>query len=109
MEKRPFKNRSYASLRLGLLETTNKIFPSSFFAVFAGPSANLDAVSVYPVPYIPNDGKTDNGVPYIVSDPTSKIIFDNLPSAVKIKIFTLSGLLVWDHDTSASLGTMVER
>ncbi len=76
----------------------------SFFAVFAGPAANLDTVRAYPVPFMPNDGKTDNGVPYSASDPNSGIIFDNLPSAVKIKIFTLSGQLVADLDTSNSQG-----
>lgn len=78
----------------------------SFFAVFAGPSADLDTVRVYPVPFLPNDGQTDNGVSYRAADLNSGIIFDNLPSVVKIKIFTVSGQLVADFDTSNSLGKL---
>jgi flagellar hook assembly protein FlgD len=61
-------------------------------------------VRVYPVPYVPNDGKRDNGVPYAASDAQSGIVFDQLPAVVKIKIYTLSGQLVTDFDTSNSGG-----
>ena len=76
----------------------------SFFAAFGSPAANLDGVQVYPVPYVPNDGKRANGVPYTASDPDSGIVFDKLPSVVKIKIFTLSGQLVAELSTSSSGG-----
>jgi hypothetical protein len=80
----------------------------SFFAAFAVPAAglevNLDHVLVYPIPFLPDDGEADNGVAYSASDPNSGIIFDKLPAAVKIKIFTLSGQLVADFNTTDSQG-----
>lgn len=78
----------------------------SFFAVFAGAAANLTAMRAYPVPFIPNDNNSDNGVKYTSSDPNSGIIFDNLPAAVKVKIFTISGQLVADFETTNSLGKL---
>lgn len=78
----------------------------SFFALFAPLAADLDTVRVYPVPFVPNDGRTDNGVPYAASNPDSGIVFDNLTAAVKIKIYTLTGQLVADIGSANSSGKL---
>ncbi|MFH1725394.1 MAG: FG-GAP-like repeat-containing protein [Elusimicrobiota bacterium] len=67
----------------------------SFFALF-GPAAAADlmTVRVYPNPFMPNSGSSDDGVPYSSADPNSGIIFDNLPASVNVKIYTITGQLV---------------
>lgn len=66
----------------------------TFFFIFAVPAADLSSVRVYPVPYKPNGGVANEGKPYSSGDPTSGIIFDNLPASFNIKIYTVSGQLV---------------
>jgi hypothetical protein len=75
----------------------------SIFAVINGAGVaapDLSRVRAYPVPYKPNSGNPDEGKPYSAGDPTSGIIFDNLPQTVSIRIFTLSGRLVAQFDTT---------
>ncbi len=78
----------------------------SVFAVFAGVATTtmLDSVRVYPNPYKPNSGNPDAGKPFTAGDGTSGIIFDNLPAAVVIEIYSLSGRRVARFDTTASGG-----
>ncbi len=76
------------------------------FGVAAGVGSGLLAARVYPVPYRPNGGIADQGKPYSASDTTSGIIFDNLPSSVNIKIYTLLGGLVTSFDSENSGGTL---
>ncbi|MDX6770622.1 MAG: G8 domain-containing protein [Elusimicrobiota bacterium] len=78
----------------------------SIFAVFAGVASAtmLDAVRVYPNPYKPNGGDPDAGKPFRANDATTGIIFDNLPAAVVIEIYSLTGRRVARFDTSASGG-----
>ncbi len=78
----------------------------SFFALFSPSAADLSGVRVYPVPFVPNDALTDNGVPYSSSDGNSGIIFDTLPASVKIKIYTLTGQLVDEISSANSSGKM---
>lgn len=78
----------------------------SFFALFAPLAANLDTVAVYPVPFRPNDGDTDTGVTYGSGNPNSGILFENLPAAATIKIYTVTGQLVADFSSSATSGKM---
>ncbi|MBI5623827.1 MAG: fibronectin type III domain-containing protein [Elusimicrobia bacterium] len=80
----------------------------SIFAVIAGAPAmaNLDSVRVYPVPWKPNGGNADEGKPFTAGDPTSGVIFDRLPVAVGIKIYTLRGRLVTQFDTAAGTGAV---
>lgn len=67
----------------------------SFFAAFApATAAGLDAVRVYPVPFKPYGLNADAGRPFASGNPDSGIVFDNLPTAVTIKIYTLTGRLV---------------
>ena len=92
-----------------VIDTKNKTISGltphfSIFAVFGVAAANLGNVRVYPVPYLPNDGKDDNGKPYSAAVPDSGMIFDELPAAVKIRIFTLSGQLVAELASAASGG-----
>lgn len=76
----------------------------SFFAVFAAAAPDLSSVRVYPVPFMPNDGDNDNGVGYSPGDANSGIIFDNLPDAVTIKIYTVTGQSVASMSSQASGG-----
>ncbi|MBI5240185.1 MAG: Ig-like domain-containing protein [Elusimicrobia bacterium] len=75
----------------------------SIFAVINGAGVaapDLSRVRVYPVPYKPNGADPNEGKPYSAGDPTSGIIFDNLPQAVSIRIYTLSGRPVAQFDTT---------
>jgi titin len=81
----------------------------SIFAVITGgpgPMANLDSIRVYPVPWKPNGGNADEGKPFTTGDPTSGIIFDRLPVAVGVKIYTLRGRLVAQFNTEAGTGAV---
>jgi hypothetical protein len=55
--------------------------------------ATADA-RVYPVPFRPNNRDIDDGIFYHSGNPDSGIIFDRLPSEVKVKIYSLSGRLI---------------
>ncbi|MBI4064301.1 MAG: hypothetical protein HY401_08395 [Elusimicrobia bacterium] len=76
----------------------------SFFGLFAPAASDLSNALVYPVPYVPNDGNSDNGKPFNPADSNSGILFDNLTGAVKIQIYTVSGELVWEKVTDNSSG-----
>ncbi|TBR22747.1 hypothetical protein EPO15_07240 [bacterium] len=76
----------------------------SFFALFAVASASLDALRVYPVPYMPNGGNADQGVPFAAGNPNSGIVFDNLPNSVTIKIYTVTGQRVAQFGSGSSGG-----
>ncbi len=81
----------------------------SVFAIIAGAGgaqANLSRIRVYPVPYKPNGANPNEGKPYRAGDTTSGIIFDQLPAAVKIKIYTLSGRKVAEIETNAGTGAI---
>ena len=69
-------------------------------------AANLDAVRVYPVPFKPNSGDPNQGVPYAPGNPNSGIVFGNLPAQVTIKIYTVTGKLVAEFSTNDSLGSL---
>ncbi|MBI4054862.1 MAG: fibronectin type III domain-containing protein [Elusimicrobia bacterium] len=76
----------------------------SVFGLFAPAAADLSDVLVYPVPWVPNDGKDDNGKPFNPSDSTSGIIFDNLTPNLKIEVFTVTGERVWERSPNGSSG-----
>jgi len=76
----------------------------SYFGLLAAAPPTLSNVEVYPDPWVPNDGKADDGKPYSPGDPTSGIVFDNLTQSVKIQIYTVTGELVWDCSTQSSSG-----
>ncbi len=76
----------------------------SFFGVFAAAAYDLSAVRVYPNPYKPNGGNSDEGVPYSAGNPNSGIIFYNLTDRVTIKIYTLTGQLVAKVSSDSSGG-----
>ena len=59
---------------------------------------------VYPVPWVPNDGRDDNGKPFSSADPNSGIVFDSLTANAKVEIFTISGELVWRREVTGSTG-----
>lgn len=71
---------------------------SETVAVVSGPNVqnNLDLFTVFPNPYKPNDGDPNTGKSYDGSV-GSGIIFLNLPSEVRLKIFTVSGKLVLEE------------
>ncbi|MDD5304132.1 MAG: Ig domain-containing protein [Elusimicrobia bacterium] len=83
---------------------------TAVFRVFAAPpraaAADLERARVYPVPYKPSGGAPGEGKPYSAGDPASGIIFDNLPAAVTLKIYTLSGRLAAQLGTGAGTGTI---
>lgn len=78
----------------------------SIFAVFQGiaTATLLDGVRLYPNPYKPNGGNSDEGKPFSLGDDTTGIIFDQLPAAVTIDIYSLTGRRVARFDTTASGG-----
>jgi hypothetical protein len=62
------------------------------FAIFAETFAGgVEQARVYPVPWVPNDGVTDNGVPWSSGDPNSGIVFDRLPPGSVVDIYDVSG------------------
>jgi hypothetical protein len=67
-------------------------------------AADLSQARVYPVPFKPNGGDPDYGAPFSAGNPNSGIIFDNLPRAATIKIYTISGRLVTSFDSNAPTG-----
>ncbi|MEW5694120.1 MAG: T9SS type A sorting domain-containing protein [Candidatus Hydrogenedentota bacterium] len=48
-------------------------------------------ILIVPNPYKPNDGNNETGKPYNPADPTSGIIFTNIPSGTTIRIFDVRG------------------
>ncbi|MDE2293201.1 MAG: fibronectin type III domain-containing protein, partial [Elusimicrobia bacterium] len=76
----------------------------TLFSVVSPAAPDLSTVRVYPVPWRPNDGVADTGKPYSSSDPTSGIIFDDLPADARLEVFTVAGSLVWDAPGPAQGG-----
>ncbi len=58
------------------------------------PITQFDLVRTYPNPYKPNGGNPDFGKPYNAGDPTSGILFDQMPAGTMIRLYTLTGRLV---------------
>lgn len=71
----------------------------TLFGLLSPAAVNLDAIRVYPVPFKPNGANPDEGKAYTSGDPTSGVVFDNLTSSSKIKIYTVTGALVWESET----------
>jgi len=78
----------------------------SIYGIFSPAAENLNNVRVYPNPYKPNDGNDDTGKPYNPNDPNSGVIFDNLPQMISIKIYTITGQLVWEKTTNDTSGKL---
>ncbi len=74
----------------------------SYFSIFV----KINNIRVYPNPFIPYDGIDDNGKPYSEEDITSGIIFDNLPSKVKISIYDIRGRVLRKIESENSGGTI---
>lgn len=95
-----------------VVDAANKriIGTTPHFSVFAAfPQATvvaLDRVRVYPVPFIPYGPNPDEGRPFVSGDTATGIIFDNLPAAVTIRIYTLTGGLVAEFSTLAGTGRL---
>lgn len=79
----------------------------TFFGAFAAPSANLDQVRVYPNPFRPNSGNANEGRACGTSCGVGQgIVFDRLPNAVTIDIFTATGQRVEKFTSERSGGTL---
>ncbi|MBI5594771.1 MAG: fibronectin type III domain-containing protein, partial [Elusimicrobia bacterium] len=76
----------------------------TLFAAFSPAAGDLSTVRVYPVPWRPNNADADDGKPWSAADPTSGIIFDNLPPDAKLAVYTVAGSLVWDAQGPAQGG-----
>lgn len=76
----------------------------SLFGLFSASARNLDDILVYPNPYVPFDGDDDNGKPYTSGDLKSGIIFENVTKSLEIKVYTVSGELVWDKYVDSTSG-----
>ena len=76
----------------------------TLFAAFSPAASDLGTLRVYPVPWRPNNADPDDGKPWSPSDPTSGIIFDNLPADAKLAVYTVAGSLVWDAQGPAQGG-----
>lgn len=73
----------------------------SFYAIFPDTNAliaaTLSGVTVYPNPFIPNDGINETGRWAVAGDFTTGIIVDNLTDDVFVRIFTIAGKLVLEQ------------
>ncbi|MDO8734293.1 MAG: kelch repeat-containing protein, partial [Elusimicrobiota bacterium] len=76
----------------------------SIYGLFRAVSNNLGDILLYPNPYIPFDGKSDNGKPYSASDSYSGIIFENITQNIKLEIYTVSGECVLDKYIDETAG-----
>jgi len=74
----------------------------SFFGLFAPTQSDLSRLRVYPVPFKPNSGSADDGVPYSPGDLNSGIIFDQLPDDVSIRIYTVTGQKVAEASSASA-------
>ncbi len=66
--------------------------------------SNFDNIVIYPNPYIPNDGNTSTGTPYVGNDDGSGIYINGLMSNSKILLYTIDGKLVFETITPAGIG-----
>ncbi|MBI3296632.1 MAG: hypothetical protein HYZ75_00605 [Elusimicrobia bacterium] len=76
----------------------------TLFALLSPAAADLGTLRVYPVPWRPNNADTDDGKAWSAGDPTSGIIFDNLPPESRLSIYTVAGSLVWEAPGPAQGG-----
>ncbi|MDE2489264.1 MAG: fibronectin type III domain-containing protein [Elusimicrobia bacterium] len=76
----------------------------SVFGVFASAASALDHVRVYPNPFRPDGSDPDQGKPYSVGDPNSGIIFDNLTQGARIRVYDVTGALVWQTTSQVTSG-----
>jgi N-acetylneuraminic acid mutarotase len=77
----------------------------SVFAAFAVKAAeDLDSVRVYPTPFKPYGSDPDEGRAYSSGDPNSGIFFDNLPAAVTVKVYTVTGRLLAEFSQADGFG-----
>ncbi|MCX5785278.1 MAG: S41 family peptidase [Elusimicrobia bacterium] len=94
------------------VDTANKVVTGnishlSIFTSFGvGAVGGLSTLRVYPVPYRPTGANPDQGRPYSAGDPSSGIIFDNLPDNATIKIYTVSGRLVKSFSSQNTAGKL---
>ena len=102
----PWRRDFSSTLDRSARTVTGRTSHFSFFGLFAAAEADLSGLEVYPVPFVPGDGNTDNGVAYSASDPNSGIIFDKLPASVKIEIYTVSGRPVAKFSSANSTGKL---
>lgn len=89
---RDFESRVDLARRAVVAETPHL----SLFGLFAPAAANLSAVRAYPVPFVPGDGSADNGKPFSAGDPTSGILFDGLTADASVRVYAVTGELVWE-------------
>ncbi|MBI5245512.1 MAG: right-handed parallel beta-helix repeat-containing protein [Elusimicrobia bacterium] len=75
----------------------------SLFAVVAPMFADLSSLTVYPVPFKPNNAIADDGVPYDSGIANSGIIFNNLPDRATITIYTVTGQKVKHLDSRGAV------
>lgn len=76
----------------------------TLFAAFSPAALDLSSVRVYPVPWRPNNADPDDGKAHNSADPTSGIIFDNLPPDARLSVYTVAGSLVWEAPGPAQGG-----
>ncbi len=86
----------------GWIQTTTTRF-SIFRLTGVAAAANLLGMTVGPNPYRPNDGNPATGLPY-TGAPGTGIYFSNLPAAVRIEVFTVTGRRVMRFETQNSTG-----
>jgi sugar lactone lactonase YvrE len=102
-EERPIIARGDPSAGVaGFLQTTTEHF-SFFQLVGTAASANLSNFMVAPNPYRPNDASAGNGQNYTGAVGTG-VYFLNLPTSVRIEVYTLTGGKVFNYSTSNSTG-----
>ncbi|OIO07649.1 MAG: hypothetical protein AUJ52_09865 [Elusimicrobia bacterium CG1_02_63_36] len=67
----------------------------SLFAPVSPAAAGVNSIRIYPNPYRPSNAIDDDGKPWTAADPTSGIVFDDLPASGEISIYTVTGSVVW--------------
>jgi hypothetical protein len=79
---------------------------SEFVGVAGAVATNMANFTVAPNPFRPNDGNPATGAPYQRGVAATGIWFLNLPSAVTIEIYTVSGRKVTSFSTTNSGGSI---
>ena len=87
------------------VQATTTHFSTFVLVVGANVSGNLSGFSVYPNPFMPNDGNANTGQRFDGSASTG-ITFINLPLRVKIAIYTITGRKVAEFGTQNSTGSI---
>lgn len=85
----PLKDSRVDTERRVVVATTDHF--TDFAVIARSQAVDLKAAIVYPNPYVPFDGRDENGRPFVAGDLSTGIIFDGLTPGSFVRIFTVAG------------------